>query len=178
MKSKLFFILALVGLIMSCQSNEKNITETLSTEISGKFIVTAPKNWTTLDTLDKDKEEYVKMRAPVIDSTSKFRESIYVGIINYPDVEFYIKELMKALKTKAVYFKDEANDSIQINGYNIKWQKYVIQLDSNSKTVEQKVYFISDNKNTYMITCSAGVNQIKTIQPQIDTVLNSFKILY
>jgi hypothetical protein len=106
-----------------------------------------------------------------------FVENINIGIMNYPSIELYIKNLMDDTKDNAFYFEEVEKGVTKINQYNMRWQQYKIQLEKNSDLVEQKVYFIGDKGNIYQIVCSAEPNEITKIQNKIDAVLTSFKIL-
>jgi hypothetical protein len=165
MKYKKLLMLIVTVSVLGCQYKK------------GDFSVITPRNWIVVDTVDADYERFKKMHAPISSDVPVFVENINIGIMRSSNIHQYAEKVLTSIKEKAVYFKKKGSGSVSLNQYKAEWEQHVIQIDPNSEVVEQRIYFIGYKGNVYQIVCSARVNEIQNIKNEIDTVLNSFKIL-
>ena len=143
----------------------------------GNFSVTSPSGWLTIDTVKENHRKYVKMYAPVRSSVPIFVENINIGIMRSSNINRFIKGVIAGIKEEAIYFEERGKGSIKVNKYDAKWEQYLVQIDKTSDLAEQRVYFIEDQRNIYQIVCSAKANEIQKLEPEIEEVLKSFRIL-
>lgn len=167
MINKILIVLIMTFSLFGCKESKRK----------GNFSVTAPGNWIVKDTVDKDNERHIKMYPPFSSSTPVFVENIIIGIVRSSNIHHYINAVISSVKKEAVYFEEKGSGTTKINQYKAEWQQYVIQVDHNAEIVEQLTYFISDHGNIYEIVCSAKANKLPKMKNEMDTVLNSFKIL-
>jgi hypothetical protein len=143
----------------------------------GNFSVTSPSGWLTIDTIKENHRKYVKMYAPVRSSVPIFVENINIGIMRSSNIDRYIKSVIAGIKEKAIYYEEKGKGSIKVNKYDAKWEQHLVQTDKTSDLSEQRVYFIEDQGNIYQIVCSSKANEIQKLEPEIEEVLKSFRIL-
>ena len=80
-------------------------------------------------------------------------------------------------KKTSKFFEEEGRGIFKTDKFTAKWEQHSIIYKKSAEEVQQKVYFISDHGNIYMIVCTARKNSIKSLQKTIDEVMNSFIIL-
>lgn len=166
MKTKLIAFLLISFLLFSCQSSKP-----------GRFAVQTPATWIVKDTVDAKGARYIKMHSPVEIALPAFVSNINISVMKFFNLDMYISGVLKGVKADAKYFKEKGRGSVKINSYDMEWEQHLIQLKSSPTLVEQKVYFVWDGGDIYQIVCSTRPNKMPEIQKEIDTVLNSFKIL-
>ena len=106
-----------------------------------------------------------------------FIENILISIVHFPELSIYADQIVSMTKKKSYYFKETGNGTMKINKHKAIWRQHIIQQESTDNPTEQKVYFIWDNGNIYMIVCTTYLNQMEGFQSKIDKILHSFKIL-
>jgi hypothetical protein len=165
MGKKLWIILIFFVSITSCRYKE------------GNFSARAPQGWIQIDTVSKNGTKKLKMHARFSDSTSQFVDNISISIVHFRNLDDYINGVISELKKNSKYFKLEEERVFKSKIFEGKWIKHTICSSDFPENFEQKVYFLKDGRNIYMIVCSAKNNEIDRMQSKIDEVINSFKIL-
>ena len=142
----------------------------------GNFTVSTPANWIVVDTVSARFGKFVKMHPPATSKIPQFIENINISIIDFPSIDIYINTVLTDIKKGAVHFEDKGKGSVKINQYTMKWEQHIIQ-DKNSDPIEQKAFFIEDSGNIYQIIYSTKAKEQDKYQKELDTVLQSFKII-
>ena len=117
------------------------------------------------------------MHAPVFDTVPQFVENIGVYIVNFPSLNIYMDRVLADSKETAKFFEEEGRGIFKTNKFTAKWEQHSFVFKKSTEEFQQKVYFISDYGNIYMIVCTARKNGIKKLQKTIDEVMKSFVIL-
>jgi hypothetical protein len=162
----LLLILAVAISFSSCQSKKVN------------FSVSIPKGWQVFDTVDEAQERLLRIYPTSETSVPAFGENIVIGIIHFEKQREYMERLLNRLKHEVNFYKETGRGVTRVNSFEADWVQYLIQINSQSDTVEQKAYYIESKKCIFQIICSAKPHEIGNISKEIDTVLNSFKVMY
>ena len=163
---RLLLILCVVMLFCACHSKNVN------------FSVAIPKGWQVIDTVDEVRERLLRIYPPINGSVPTFGENIVIGIIHSDNQQNFVEDMTNRLKQEVNFYKETGKGVTRINSFNADWIQYLIQINPQSDTAEQKVYFIKSERYIFQIICSAKPNEIENISKEIDTVLNSFKVLH
>ena len=133
----------------------------------------APIGWVKTDSILAGKREVVMWpdTAGSLSIANNIRVSIQKGL----SAENYMNRVMAQLK-EDYYYQNIATGKVKINNQTFCWERHYLQLQKRDYVVEQKCYFVGGLGQIYMIVCTAGVNEMSTLQPYIDTVLTTFKI--
>jgi hypothetical protein len=140
------------------------------------FTIKAPQGWVLRDTLNEINEREVIMRMPAQSSTPQFVENIIVNIEHSRFVDLYMNGVLLNVKKDAVYFKTKGAGTFMLNNYEVKWEQHNVEYKKYPGRFEQKVFFIGDAGNIYMIICTSQLNEMDKLKESIDEVLTSFKI--
>jgi hypothetical protein len=165
MKPCVFATLLFQIFLISCNSHK------------GNFSVKAPKDWVVIDSISSTKGKVVQMHAPRLDMAHPFVESIVISIVEFPSVDIYVNNIISDAGKNSFFFEKKGKGSAKVNTYDALWEQHIVQLTKNEPSVEQKVYFIGDYGNIYMIIFTSKVNEMNNFQPTIDSVLMTFRIL-
>ncbi len=163
---RLLFIFVIAVSFYSCQSRKVS------------FSVAIPKGWLVIDSVDEAQERLLKMYPPPETSEPVFGENIVIGIIHFEGRNEYMERLLDRLKHEVNFYKETGRGVTGVNSFEADWAQYLIQINPQSDTVEQKAYYIESDKCIFQIICSTRANEIGKISQQIDSVLGSFKVIY
>jgi hypothetical protein len=163
---KLLLLLLIAVSFCSCQSKKVN------------FSVAIPKGWLVTDTVDEAQERLLRMYPPLETSVPAFGENIVIGIIYSENRREYMESLLDRLKHEVNFYKETGRGVIQIKSFEAHWVQYLIQINPQSDTIEQKAYYIQSEKCIFQIICNAKPHEIGNMNKEIDIVLNSFKVSY
>jgi hypothetical protein len=141
------------------------------------FSVTVPKGWLVIDTVDKAQERLLRIYPPPDTCVSGFSENIVIGIVQAENKEKFVEGLSDRLKHGVSFYKETGKGVIKVNSFEAEWVQYLIQMNAQSDTAEQKVYYIESEKHIFQIICTAKPHETGNISKEIDLVLNSFKVL-
>ena len=82
-------------------------------------------------------------------SVSVFGENIVIGIIHSENQQRYQETLLDRLKHKVNFYKETGRGVTQVNSFEADWVQYLIQINPQSDTGEQRVYFIESEKRIF-----------------------------
>ncbi len=159
-------ILLIAILFYSCRPKKVN------------FSVAIPKGWLVIDSVDEVKERLLRMYPSKDTSEPTFSENIVIGIVHSENRQKYLESLTDRLKHEVNFYKETGRGVAHANSFQTDWVQYLIQINPQSDTAEQKIYFIESEERIFQIICSAKPNEIVNISDEIATVLNSFIVLY
>ena len=143
----------------------------------GNFTVSEPNGWIVKDSISKKFGKSVLMHPAFQSSVPIFVENIRVSIINFPSLSIYLDRTFANLKERSFYFKKLDNGLLRVNGNDFEWERHIIQNSLESEQVEQKNYFYSESGNIYQFVCTSKIDSMERLQPNIDKVLQSFKVV-
>jgi hypothetical protein len=159
----IYFIFFSVILLISCEQKK------------GIFLVDAPQGWIRVDTFLTTGGKKVVLYPDT--QTSDYPNNIRIAVFQYRDTDEYMNAVLSETKNRATFYKEKERGVTKINHFTAKWVMYTIIPKGFQQECEQKVYFIGDSGNVYMIICSSFGNKIDKMQTQIDEVIKNFQIL-
>jgi|GEM_PF-6527258 len=142
------------------------------------FSVQAPAGWVKTDSIGEEKHRKVVLSPAQNDSNGIVTDDIRIVMIRSGNIDEYIELLVPEVKKNADIFKPTGNGTLKVDDHTCKWIQHLIRnKNSVSVVVEQRVYFIEESGIIYMIVCTTKEKGLKEMQPAIDKVLGSFKII-
>lgn len=164
MRVNRYFVFGFLILLVSCNYKKAN------------FSVKTPDGWIKIETI-KNGSRHVMMRLPIIDSTPQFVENINIAVVHSMNFDKYISAVISEIKNTSEKFKEEGKGILETKEFDAKWIQFTLKPKESFEQYQQKVYFIADGRNVFMIVCSSVPNGISALQNKIDEVIKSFKIL-
>jgi hypothetical protein len=142
----------------------------------GSFYATPVPGW-RIDSSKIQGDQRLKMRAPEhLGAASGRAIAITVEETDF-GVNVFRKKVEEAVKESMFVFEKRSEGHVHINGEEFVWSHTAMKQSRISPLVEQRIYYLQKNGNIYMIICSALEDGLDPMQPEIDGVLNSFKVL-
>lgn len=156
----IFFVLIL---LISCDQKK------------GNFLIDTPQGWIRNDTITKTGGKEIVMYPST--QQSGYPNNIKVAVFQYRDSDEYMNAVLLETKNRATFYKEKERGVKKLNDHTAKWVQFTVIPKGSQQESEQKVYFIGDSGNVYMIICSSFGDKIDKMQNTIDEVIRKFKIL-
>ncbi|MDP3034979.1 MAG: PsbP-related protein [Methanobacteriaceae archaeon] len=167
-------VLSLVVFTSGCTSNtdtKDNQTKTLS---PNNVSFTYPGTWAIADSQANDTIAAVADPSSVNAQTGLAQTVVTVQLKKLTGTfdSMYADNYESLFSNSSYQRVSEGN--LTLNGRNVL--EYVYTIDADGTNIKQRAIWIQDNKNVYVILCSALTSQFDKEKQNFDMIINSFNI--
>ncbi len=167
-------VLSLVVFASGCTSNtdtKDNQTKTLS---QNNVSFTYPGTWVIADSQANDTIAAVADPSSVNAQTGLAQTVVTVQLKNLTGTfDSMYADNYESLFSNSSY-KRVSEGNLTINGNTVLENVYTV--DADGTNIKQRAIWIQDNKNVYVILCSALTSQFDKEKQNFDMIINSFNI--
>ena len=142
-----------------------------------RFYIATPGGWHRTDTIQERGDTVVRLNLPQGVLTNEIWKSIALLVTHEYDNDPQKDKLLEQLKNDADFFEKTGSGHRVIDGIRAYWFQINVRYKSWQTNCTQRHYFVPKNGFIYTCICSTPKGDFEMMRPQVDEVLNSFKIL-
>lgn len=141
-----------------------------------KFFMQTPAGWHRTDTVEESGDTLIRLDSPA-DDVADINANLSLLIMRSFSPDAFMEASIKDVKSRAETFEETGRGKRDIDGVSSKWIQYSVKYKRVKTLVDQRVFFMPKDGYVYMFFYTAPKDHLPDFKPNVDEVLNSFKIL-